>query len=221
MSDPSAPVPQNVPDAGWYPDPAGGGGTRWWDGKGWTDHVRPDLSGPSAPSSSLPATSATSTPASSAPTDEVPWWAASGSGTAPSWWQDAGPGGSTGGSAWNADPSAPWTSNPGGPGGGYAPADPYAMPRQIGRPPNAPGATKAMWLGIVSLLCCSLLGPWAIYTGVQVRFRIRVSNGRLGGEGYAIAGIILGALSTLLFCYSLYRTATGHPLWTVTTTGRR
>ncbi|MEJ1230687.1 MAG: DUF2510 domain-containing protein [Galbitalea sp.] len=27
--------------AGWYPDPAGGDGTRWWDGGGWTAEVRP------------------------------------------------------------------------------------------------------------------------------------------------------------------------------------
>jgi uncharacterized protein DUF2510 len=25
----------------WYPDPSGSGGTRYWDGAGWTDHVRP------------------------------------------------------------------------------------------------------------------------------------------------------------------------------------
>ena len=34
------PTPRNLPQAGWYPDPAGGGGERWWDGVGWTNHTR-------------------------------------------------------------------------------------------------------------------------------------------------------------------------------------
>jgi hypothetical protein len=36
------PGPPPTPPAGWYPDPAGHPGTeRWWDGLGWTDHLRP------------------------------------------------------------------------------------------------------------------------------------------------------------------------------------
>jgi hypothetical protein len=35
------------PAAGWYPDPAGQSGQRWWDGLGWTEYVR--ATPPSAP----------------------------------------------------------------------------------------------------------------------------------------------------------------------------
>lgn len=29
-----------IPPAGWYSDPGGSGGYRWWDGSRWTDHTR-------------------------------------------------------------------------------------------------------------------------------------------------------------------------------------
>lgn len=33
-------VSQPPPPPGWYPDPGGGPGARWWDGQGWTEHVQ-------------------------------------------------------------------------------------------------------------------------------------------------------------------------------------
>jgi hypothetical protein len=35
---PVAMVPTTAP-AGWYPDPAGSGAHRWWNGSGWSEHV--------------------------------------------------------------------------------------------------------------------------------------------------------------------------------------
>ncbi|GAB3153508.1 hypothetical protein GCM10027058_22280 [Microbacterium neimengense] len=52
--------------AGWYPDPAGGGGRRYWDGTGWTAHVSPDAPMHPAPAAREQA-STTSAPAPAAP----------------------------------------------------------------------------------------------------------------------------------------------------------
>jgi uncharacterized protein YxjI len=41
-----AAVTQPPPPPGWYPDPAGRGGSRWWDGQGWSDHVQPAAAPP-------------------------------------------------------------------------------------------------------------------------------------------------------------------------------
>jgi uncharacterized protein YxjI len=45
------------PPPAWYPDPAGGVGTRWWDGQNWTDHVQqpptPPVQAPVATGASL------------------------------------------------------------------------------------------------------------------------------------------------------------------------
>ncbi|MFL6097092.1 MAG: DUF2510 domain-containing protein, partial [Blastococcus sp.] len=43
---------QPPPPPGWYPDPAGSAGTRWWDGHGWTDHVQQAT--PAPPSTPTP-----------------------------------------------------------------------------------------------------------------------------------------------------------------------
>ena len=32
--------PPSLPPAGWYPDPSGQARERWWDGRGWSHHLR-------------------------------------------------------------------------------------------------------------------------------------------------------------------------------------
>lgn len=40
-------IPPITVPAGWYPDPSGETGRRWWDGRVWTQHTRPEVAGPS------------------------------------------------------------------------------------------------------------------------------------------------------------------------------
>ena len=60
--------------------------------------------------------------------------------------------------------------------------------------PNDSQATLALILGIVSVLCCALAGPFAFFIGNGSRNRIQASGGTLGGYGMATAGWIMGII---------------------------
>ena len=64
-------------------------------------------------------------------------------------------------------------------------------------------ATLILVLGIVGLLCCSLLGPVVWYMGKQELQGI--AEGRLpaANEGTAKAGMILGIITTILLILSI------------------
>ena len=81
------------------------------------------------------------------------------------------------------------------PGGGYAPSL---------APPNDSQATLALVLGIVSVVCCSILGPVAIFIGNASRQRIQASGGTLGGGGLATAGFVLGIIGTVFLVLGIF-----------------
>jgi hypothetical protein len=79
---------------------------------------------------------------------------------------------------------------------------PFAEPPYAsqGSPPLRPGASSraiiALVLGIASLvLLPPIIGIVAILVGNSALNQIRLSGGRLGGRGLAIAGIVLGCIS--------------------------
>lgn len=52
-----------LPQPGWYPNPSGEPGYRWWDGRGWTEHVRgPDPQAPLHQHDEVPRAAATPDP---------------------------------------------------------------------------------------------------------------------------------------------------------------
>jgi hypothetical protein len=65
-------------------------------------------------------------------------------------------------------------------------------------PPRSGQATTILILGIISILCCQILGPIAWYMGRQELGRIRAGLIALEDEGTTKAGMILGIISTIL-----------------------
>jgi hypothetical protein len=74
--------------------------------------------------------------------------------------------------------------------------DPFdAEPRS---PQNAPGAVAALVLGILGILICPLLGPFAWVYGRKGEQAVDASGGALAGRGLATTGKVLGIVATLL-----------------------
>jgi len=87
---------------------------------------------------------------------------------------------------------------------GYA--QQYAPPPQGAyayQAPEHPKATSSMVLGIVGLVLCQVLSPFAWVMGKKTLQEIDASGGRVGGRGQAQAGYILGIVGTVLLGLSL------------------
>jgi hypothetical protein len=64
-------------------------------------------------------------------------------------------------------------------------------------PPASSRATTVLVLGIIGLVCCPPVGPVAWYMAVQERRAIRAGLASPAGDGYAVAGMVLGIISTV------------------------
>ena len=64
--------------------------------------------------------------------------------------------------------------------------------------PNHPQATLALVLGILSLVICGVLGPFAWVIGGKAVREIDASGGAVGGRGLAMAGKVCGIIATVL-----------------------
>ena len=70
---------------------------------------------------------------------------------------------------------------------------PYALP-----PPDHPQATTALVLGIVGVVVCQVLAPFAFVMGRKAVREIDASGGTLGGRGNAQAGYVLGIVGMVM-----------------------
>lgn len=78
------------------------------------------------------------------------------------------------------------------PGPGYAPL-----------PPNHPQATTALVLGILGIVVCGVIAPFAWSMGGTAVREIDASGGQWGGRTEANAGRILGMVGTILLVLGL------------------
>jgi uncharacterized membrane protein YjgN (DUF898 family) len=84
----------------------------------------------------------------------------------------------------------PWPQQPWQPG--------YPPP-----PPVHPQATTVLVLGIVAIVACQVVGPFAWLMGNRVVAEIAATGGRLGGGTEANIGRILGIVATALLAVSV------------------
>jgi hypothetical protein len=90
----------------------------------------------------------------------------------------------------------------------FATVLPAGAPPAVGAPISismAPATLKtnqmavwAMVTGIISLLCCQFLGPLSLILGIVALSQIK-KDPQQTGSGFAIAGIVLGILSLIIF----------------------
>ena len=80
----------------------------------------------------------------------------------------------------------------------YPPA--YGQPQgaPVGYAPDHPKATTSLVLGILGIVVCGVLAPFAWRMGKRTVDEIDASNGQLGGRGSAQAGYVLGLIGTIL-----------------------
>src|SRR5207237_7789835 len=95
--------------------------------------------------------------------------------------------------------------NPGPNPYGGAPVPPYGPPSPYGAyvAQEHPQATTVLILGILGLVLCQVLAPFAWVMGNRVVREIDASGGQLGGRGTANTGRICGIVGTAIIGLSL------------------
>ena len=84
----------------------------------------------------------------------------------------------------------------------YGPG-PMGYPAPMPYAPDHPRATTSLVLGILGVVLCQVVAPFAWAMGKRTLDEIDASRGMVGGRGAAQAGYILGIVGTVLLGLSL------------------
>src|SRR5947209_16070638 len=99
-------------------------------------------------------------------------------------------------------PPAPYGQQYGGPapyGQQYGGPPPYGQPQgfpPVAYAPDHPRATTSLVLGILGIVVCGLIAPFAWWMGRRTVAEIDASQGQLGGRGAAQTGYVLGVIGS-------------------------
>jgi hypothetical protein len=129
-------------------------------------------------------------------------------------------------------PPPPEGPEQGQPQGGYG-QQPYGQQPYGQQPYGQPGygyqqqpqqdhprATMSMILGILGLVICGVLAPFAWAMGRKTMNEIDASGGQLGGRGMAQAGFIMGIIGTVILALSILFFAIAIPAGIMSSTGQ-
>ena len=107
------------------------------------------------------------------------------------------------------------------PAGGWQPQVPYGAPQLPAYgpvPPDHPKATTVLVLGILSVVVCGVIAPFAWVMGNQVIREIDASGGAVGGRSNANVGRILGMVVSILMIAVLVMGLAGIVVYFATST---
>jgi TRAP-type C4-dicarboxylate transport system permease small subunit len=107
-------------------------------------------------------------------------------------------------------------SYPPQPPGGYQQAGGY----QQQPPQDHPRATMSMILGILGLVICGIIAPFAWRIGKRTMDEIDASGGQLSGRGMAQAGYVMGIIGTVLLALGLLFFLIAIPLGVLSSSGQ-
>lgn len=109
------------------------------------------------------------------------------------------------GSGWGQQAGGEQAPGPPGqsPPPGQAPPPGYGAPPPAGYAADHPQTTTVLVLGILGVVLCQVLAPFAWVMGRRVVREIDAAGGRVGGRGPAQAGYVLGIVGTVILGISV------------------